>query len=150
MTSPIGTRRFTVLFFGLACLMLLSACGDGRRRVYPVTGQIFVDGKPAANAFVYFTAVDDKDPRVVRPFAQADKEGNFALATYVAGDGVPAGDYILTFEWREPSGMFKQDWEGRDKLNGAFMDVKNSKFKVTIEAKPNELGPFHLSTSKSK
>jgi glycine/D-amino acid oxidase-like deaminating enzyme len=148
MRSKPGILVTAVVFAALAWVVLLPACGDGRRRVYPVTGQILIDDgpqpRPAAKAFVSFHAVDDPDPRVVRPFAQADDDGRFAASTYVTGDGLPAGEYVVTFTWPEPSGLFKQDWEGKDRLRGLYNDPKTSRFRVRVEPRPNELTPFKL------
>jgi hypothetical protein len=131
----------------LAMILCLSACGGSdRRQVYPVRGQVLVDGKGAADALVFLHAVDDADPRVVRPFAQADKEGKFAISTYVSGDGAPPGDYLVTIEWRELSGLFKQDVGGPDRLKGAYADAKKAPFQITVTARDNDLPPFEIST----
>jgi len=146
-------RTAALVATGLACLVLLSACGDGRRRVYPVKGQILIDDgtktRPLAKGFAHFHAVNDPSPPAGIPSTQADDEGRFAAATYVSGDGLPEGEYIVTFTWPEPSGLFKQDWGGKDRLRGLYQDSKASTFRIRVEPKVNELPPFKL-TLKSK
>jgi hypothetical protein len=78
--------------------------------------------------------------------AQADKEGKFAISTYLSGDGAPTGSYTVTIEWRELSGMFKQDVGGPDRLKGAYADVKKAPFQITVEGRDNDLPPFEIST----
>ncbi len=150
MLPTLRAGSFLLLFSGAVCLGALPGCGDGKKRVYKATGKILIDDKPGSKAFVFFHPVDVKDPKVVRPFAQADDQGVFAVSTYAEGDGLPEGEYILTFQWKEPSGLFKQDWEGRDKLGGAYADAKKSEFKLNMSAKPTDLPPYKLQTRKSK
>ena len=139
-------RRFLAQAALILAIVCLSACGGSdRRRVYPVRGQVLVDGKGASDALVFLHAIDDTDSRVVRPFAQADKEGKFAVSTYVSGDGAPAGDYHVTIEWRELSGLFKQDVGGPDRLKGAYADAKKAPFQITVGERDNELPPFEIS-----
>lgn len=139
-----------IIAFTLAGMTVVGCGGDGKKRVYKTTGQILVDDKPAKKAFVYFHPIDTDDPKLVRPFAQADDNGNFAASTYISGDGLPEGEYILTFEWREPSGLFKQDWDGRDKLGSLYADPKKSAFRLKVEKKPSELQPYNLYSKKNK
>jgi hypothetical protein len=127
----------------LALLLLLPGCG-GRKTVYPASGELFVDGKPAPDAFIYLHPVEDSDPTMPRPFAQADEDGHYALSSYISGDGAPAGEYIVTFEWRERSGFTKQNFDGPDRLKGQYYDVKKSDYRVKIEKKANVLPHFDL------
>ena len=60
------------------------------------------------------------------------------------GDGVPAGDFLVAFEWREKSGTFKNQFNGSDKLKGRFSKPETSTFKVTITNQPITLEPFEL------
>jgi hypothetical protein len=132
----------------LAALCVLPGCArSGRKPVFPVRGQVFVDGKPAAEAFVYFHPEDPADPGPGFAFGQVDQAGAFAMSTYVSGDGVPAGDYIITIEWRQRSGLLKDNFEGPDRLKGRYADRKTSTFRFRVEKKPNEVPKFELSSS---
>jgi hypothetical protein len=137
-------RSFVAMALVLVTLML-PACGKGRKTVYPVRGRILVDGKPAPDAVVKFHPTFE-DPDRVMPFGQAGAEGNFVISSYVNGDGAPVGEYILTFEWRERSGLLKDNFEGPDRLKGRYYDPKKSTFRVTVDKKPQELPPFELTS----
>lgn len=94
----------------LVALALATGCSRSepdRVEVHPVTGQVLFEGKPAAGAFVVFHPKQDT-PGVPRPTASVDKQGNFTLSTYTAGDGAPQGEYAVTVVL--PS-MVKKDGE---------------------------------------
>ena len=124
-------------------MLVLPACGKGRKTCYPVRGRILVDGKPAPDAIVMFHPAFE-DPDRVMPIGQADAEGNFAISSYVNGDGAPVGEYIVTFEWRERSGLLKNNFEGPDRLKGRYFDPKKSALRITVEKRRQELPPFEL------
>jgi hypothetical protein len=94
----------------LLAMALAAGCSRSepdRVEVHPVTGQVIFDGKPAAGAFVIFHPKQEI-PGVPRPSASSDKQGNFTLSTYSAGDGAPQGAYAVTVVL--PS-MVKKDGE---------------------------------------
>jgi hypothetical protein len=127
-----------------ALTVTVTACSDGRKKVYPVRGVIRVDGKPAAECIIMFHPPAIEDPKRVMPFGQADADGKFAICSYVSGDGAPEGEYIVTFEWRERSGLMKQNFDGPDRLKGKYSDPKKSEFRVKVEKQPMDLPPFEL------
>ena len=143
--TPRACRAATTLAL-VALLLVVTACGDGRKKVYPVHGLIRVDGKPASECIVMFHPADNDDPKRVMPFGQADAEGRFVICSYVNGDGAPTGEYVVTFEWRERSGLLKNNFEGPDRLKGRYYDPKKSNFRVTVEKKKHELPPFELTS----
>jgi hypothetical protein len=144
LLRSVSFTRFALL---VALLATLPSCGNSRKACHRVTGELFVDGKPAVDAFIYLHPVDgSEDPKAVRPFGQADENGAFALSSYVTGDGAPAGEYIVTFDWPERSGMFKQNFDGPDRLKGKYRDPKTSQFQLTIEKKENQLPRYDLTT----
>ena len=86
---------------------LIAGCGKNefRHKVYPAGGKITKDGKPLANAMITFHPVDPsiiKLPEgqtgieIAKPTTTTDDNGDFALSTYFAKDGAPAGDYKVT------------------------------------------------------
>jgi len=128
----------------LAAALLLPSCGDGRKKCYPVSGKVLVNGKPVKDVLVLFNP-REKDPKGrLAPVAMTDENGEFRLATYAAGDGAPAGEYLVTFTWREASGLLKTTFDGPDRLGGRYQDPKQSQFPVTVEKQPLELPPFQL------
>jgi len=82
----------------LALALLCSACSSGRKPVYPVKGQLLVNGKPAANAQILFHPTEGA-PDELRPAGHTDDEGYFTLTSYVNGDGAPEGSYNVTVTW---------------------------------------------------
>ena len=61
-------------------------------------------------------------------------------------DAAPLGEYIVTFEWRERSGLLKNNFEGPDRLKGRYYDPKKSKYRITVEKKKHDLPPFELTS----
>jgi hypothetical protein len=139
-------RRGVLLLVLAALLTGLSGCGGPRRKtVYPVHGQVFVDGRPAVEALVYFWAVDPDDPEPTHAYGQVDEKGSFALSTYVNGDGAARGEYVVTIEWPERSGIMKTEFGGPDRLKGRYRDRKTSSFRFRVEKTTrNEVPAFQL------
>lgn len=139
------------------CLLLLAAisltsCGDGIDRgskaVFPVTGVILVDGKAPGSVLQIGVheqgGIDKEDPSVSSGISNED--GTFALSTYVTGDGVPKGEYTLTFTWKEFN-AFSANYSGKDKLNNRYSDVETSEVKFTVDGSgPVDLGTIELTT----
>src|SRR4051812_38499322 len=97
-------RRFSLSLTLLAAAMTLTGCGsnDGYRfPVYPTAGTVMYKGQPLKKAFVRFHPTDPAalkipDGQKGLPLSlttETEKDGAFALSTYLAGDGIPAGDY---------------------------------------------------------
>jgi hypothetical protein len=60
------SSRLAVLA-GVALLLCCPGCGKARAKPQPVTGQVLVDGRPAARAIVTFHPVGETGPEAVRP-----------------------------------------------------------------------------------
>ena len=149
--SPVypAVRRFLAGVLMASMALLVSSCGDGRKSCYPVTGTITVDGKPAVDCMILLYSNDPADhngPNRVLPLAMADENGKFKLSTFESGDGAPAGDYSITFTWRERSGLLKSQFDGPDRLKGKYATKELSGKTVTIEKKPQDLPTFELKT----
>ncbi|WP_010588437.1 hypothetical protein [Schlesneria paludicola] len=119
--------------------------GEARLKTTPVKGIVEVDGKPALNVSVKFIA-DGSSSDIARPaLATTNEKGAFAVSTYVAEDGLPDGDYVLTFVWEEAISLNPTK---KDQLKGAYSDPKKSKHKVTvIQGTPIDMGVIALSTT---
>ena len=75
-----------------------------------------------------------------------DVEGKFAISTYQSGDGLPEGEYALTFMWGQLN-LISKSYGGPDKLNGRYLNAQTSEHRVTVEAgDPIDLGRIELST----
>jgi len=146
----------------LAIVIGLIGCKEERDfgervKTYPVTGSITVDGQPVGGLKVMAhsttpkvktkpKADDTAAPSVYVPSglsAFTDKEGHFEISTYVKGDGIPAGEYTLTFLWGQYN--LGGRYGGPDKLKGKYKDPKKSEVKFTVDpTKPTDLGTIAL------
>lgn len=123
-------------------------CGEQKRgdrvETFPVTGEVYVDGQAVENLQVSCNnvlGVSQENP--ITPRAFTGPGGKFSLATYEAGDGVPKGEYTLTFQWGQPNPF--HGYTG-DKLNGRYAEPKASQFKLTVTDQPVELGKIELTS----
>src|SRR5262245_9427755 len=136
-------------------LMLVTAAGfaagcgaPGPKRLptYPVVGKVLVDGEPVemlAIRCVRLSEADKENPTESQCYTSAD--GSFKIGTYESKDGVPAGEYALTFQWGEWN-LFSHSYEG-DKLNGRYTDAAKSEAKFKVDpGKPTDLGTIKLTT----
>jgi hypothetical protein len=145
-------RRFA---FG-TCLVVLACCACGskgpkgmeRDPVFKVTGVILVDGKPEAQISVACVRPKGAQPTgtsaPINPSGTTDPEGNFSIGTYESNDGVPNGEYDLTFAWGQ-IGLISGRYEG-DRFKGKYKDPAKSEHKVTVDGEPIDLGTIELST----
>lgn len=137
-------RMLGYLLIGL----IVVGCTDApdRKETCKVVGQVLIDGKPIDSVAVYcqdVNGMDKTDPTVSACFT--GEEGKFAISTYEKGDGVPPGEYVLTFLW----GQFNLNMQygGPDKLNDRYMDPAKSTFKFKIESgEQKDLGKIELTT----
>jgi len=143
----IAWRAFLPLFF----CAIIGCNGEEpfRKTTSPVKGTVTVDGAaPGSEVQLECHSVagmDSQHPTVSQTATDAD--GNFAISTYAAGDGVPAGEYVLVFSWKEFNIMARA-YSGPDKLKGRYSDPKTSQIKVSVkEGEPLDLGIIPLTTN---
>ena len=129
---------------------LVTSCSKQERfhkATFPVTGEVYVDGKPAGNLQVTLhdvKGIDAKHP--THSAAMTDDNGKFAVSTYAQSDGVPEGEYAMTFVWGELN-LLTMHYGGKDKLKNKYADPKTSKTRLTVEkGKPADMGRIELST----
>jgi hypothetical protein len=86
----------------------------------------------------------------MEPSALTDTEGTFSLSTYETGDGVPAGEYKLTFVWGQIS-LLNGQYSG-DKFNGKYADAAKSEISLTIASgdETHDLGVIELTSAPAK
>lgn len=143
-----SARSFFLL---LMILVLNSGCSEEqafRKATTPAKGIVTVDGQPPGSGIqIECHLVGTADTE--HPTASAtetDADGKFAISTYESGDGLPAGDYTLTFTWQEFN-VISRSYSGEDKLNGRYSDPKTSTIKLTVkEGEENDLGVVALTT----
>lgn len=125
---------------------MLAGCGDGQPALYPVSGKVLVDGKPAERAQVTFYTREGSGNLKACSFALTKADGSFRAFTFQRDDGVPAGDYAVTVVLPQYSENDDDD-PGPDLLEGRYADPKSSKLNVRIQPNESELPPFSLTTA---
>ena len=95
-------------FVVVPCLIaFLSGCGPDGPRCIPVSGKVTLDGgKPPGPGFIYFNT-DSKGGGSTRPgTAEFDADGNYIAKSFVPGDGLLPGKYVLRIDcWKTPPNM---------------------------------------------
>lgn len=142
--------RYAHLVAG-AMLLWLAGCGGpgiDKKPTFPVTGSITVDGNvPDSPIQIECHPQDGFDverPTVSR--TESDLDGKFTISTYESGDGVPPGNYVVTFAWQEFN-IMSREYSGKDKLNGRYSDPAKSTITLTVEdGKPTDMGVVALTT----
>jgi hypothetical protein len=81
-----------------ASLALLRNSGP---QLYPASGQVFCEGKPATGALVVFLPKDPTSPSTHVASARVGENGRYILGTHKAKDGALAGPYIVTIWTRQ-------------------------------------------------
>ena len=132
-----------------SAVLLLSAaaggCGskDGPVSVYPVTGQVIYDGKPAAGVEVVFFPTTAPTRPVIpnSPHAVTDADGRFTLGTYDTADGAPEGGYMVILTWPQKSS--EEDESPPDRLF-EWYGIRNTKLTYDVKAGDNTIPPYKL------
>ena len=133
----------------LLCLLTMGCSGGGRKPenakpVIPVSGIVLVNGAPVAGIQIKFHATTQDPRNATLSLATTDDEGQFKAWTYRADDGVPPGDYAVTFD--DQSQMKPHLRSSPDLFKGKYSDPKKSEFKLTVPAggAPIDMGEIKL------
>src|SRR4051812_16737453 len=90
-------------YFCVAALIIAFGCGKpavpNLPTPFPVHGKVTYAGKPAQNFRVTFHRTGEQQGPAFAPSAITDAPGESRLQSYCRGDGAPAGDYAVIFEW---------------------------------------------------
>jgi hypothetical protein len=110
-----------------------------RLAVFPVDGQVTLDGQPLANALVILHPRDASDPRALAARGQTDASGKFKVTTYEAGDGAPPGEYAVTVAYHQPIGQ-GTNWEpGPNILPAKYALPETTDLSARVAAGPTTL-----------
>ncbi|MFO0811257.1 MAG: hypothetical protein U0746_21720 [Gemmataceae bacterium] len=125
----------------LALIVLTAAgCSKGGPTKYPVRGIVLVNGVPTGMVVVQFSNTDPAVTGNARcPTALTKADGTFTMLTTKQDDGVPPGEYIVTFMHLD-----RPDPIPNDLLRGAYSDPAKSTFRVKVEDKAIDLPPYEL------
>lgn len=136
-----------LVWFGCSGCGLDLPHGPPRKQTFPVTGVVVVDGQPVEMLEVacHDVKLIGTDGSMVVA-AYTDAKGKFELSSYQAGDGVPEGDYVVTFSWGEIN-LISRSYGGPDKLKDRYKSPQESKVKFTAKkGTPVDLGKIVLIT----
>ena len=137
------------IFGPLILAISLAGCGGitEQKEVYSVSGTVFLNGKPAADAWI--TLAPDAEG-VPSPMGRVEKDGSFQLTVYdqdlakFPKRGDPAGEYhVLIRMPKDPSMPLSPD-----RLGGAYADPRVFDHVVTIEVGENTLDPIQIDNAK--
>lgn len=122
--------------------------GPYQKPTAPVKGLILIDGEvPADPVKVYCHPVDGMDqehPSVSQCIS--GEGGRFELSTYEEGDGVPEGEYRLTFQAGKLN-LITRGYDG-DLFKDKYSDPKTSKVRLTVSGtEPIDMGRIELTTT---
>ena len=97
---PTIRRRSAVAAVALPTLLLVAGCTQSapeRPPLYPLSGRVLYQGRPAAGAWVVLHPANG-NPVAPHPRAKTDAQGNYVVSTFEVQDGAPAGEYRVTLE----------------------------------------------------
>jgi hypothetical protein len=113
----------------------LSRMGVSRAAVLPLAGKVTIDGHPPhlenRRQKILVVLNDPTKPDVVplsRPYVTCNPQGEFAFRTYGDDDGVPPGNYVVTFALLNDAG--KRGYLGPDGFKNLYSDPEKSEFRI--------------------
>lgn len=146
MRRIIGSGRLYCVL-AAASFLLLGGCGDGKVKRYPVHGSVNIDGRPAEGVMVIFCPINgSEEVQKLRPAGLTGPDGKFELISITRADGAPVGDYKVLMQWPEKKGVGREGRPelGEDRLQGRYMNLDKTEFKVSVKDGPTDLPPFEL------
>jgi len=125
-----------------ACFVPLACGSEPETALYPVRGEVFFEGQPAAGTAVVFHPVNEDE--LSPAYATVQEDGSFELSTYGTHDGAEAGNYIVTITWIEEEKVDGESIVRPDRLGGRYGNPKKSTLKATITAGENVVPRYDL------
>jgi hypothetical protein len=111
----------------------------------PATVQVLRGGVPVDGCLVVLHPVTPcpGSLRPVSPSGMTKADGTATLVSYMAGDGAPEGDYVVTLLWRPVLGKEGDEvLYGPDKFAGRFAAAANSPLRCRV--KKGEAAPIRI------
>jgi len=111
--------------------------------VYVVEGKFLVQDQPASNASVALHPVQSKSSNLICPVGITQADGSFRLTSFNLHDGAPAGEYVATVLWHDPSRPVDEceciKLADHDLLYGKYLDAETSALRVTVLPRQNQI-----------
>lgn len=124
--------------------------GPARLDLVEVGGKLLVNGKPAPGAVVCYHPQTPIAGGNAVPFGVVDQQGNYRPGTYVAGDGLPTGEYAVTVVWPEMLVVDGAEVPADDRFHGKHSNRALPVRQVTIAADTSELPTLELKLDERK
>ncbi|HEY1377895.1 MAG TPA: hypothetical protein VGF55_13935 [Gemmataceae bacterium] len=131
-----------------ATLAVLAAAGCSKATgptLYPVHGQVFFQGKPAAGARVVFHLVPraaENPLDIPKPSGVVKEDGSYTLSTYPHGEGAAPGEYRVVVVWLGEAAGANATIPNR--LPDKYAHVEKSGLKATVQNGPTDVPAFQL------
>lgn len=126
-------------------MVAMVGCGssDTRLKTYPVRGTVQFEGQSIRGGFVVAHPKNGL-PTDVRATAQVREDGSFELTTYDAGDGAPAGEYVVTVEWTPLQQVGGEYVRGQNVLPPKYSQPVTSDLVIQVAEGQSDLPPLQL------
>jgi hypothetical protein len=133
----------SVVAASAACILAAGCSRSSHEPVYPVHGQVLLNGKPLPQAIVTFHQQSGADKAL--PSAQTDADGRFILTSYQPGDGAPEGEYAISLVCFRTREIRKGDDDtARNIVPARYANAATSKLTAKIVPGDNQLEPLQL------
>ena len=142
----LSVRRISVVVFLIASVVSSGCTPDGPK-LYPFTGSVSVNGKPAGSALVFLHRQGKTDMAEPTPYATAEEDGTFKILWQPGRDGATPGDYSVTVVWPDMTKAPDGNGGRPDVLRGTYEKLATSTLKATVKAEPTTLPAFELKLS---
>ena len=120
----------------------LAGCGQSgpqRVPVFKTAGKISFLNQPVNGAFVVLHPKAAATADVPRPTAHVRPDGSFEATTFLAADGAPAGEYVVTVEWHKLVNVGGEWTQGPNLLPAKYGNPATSDVIVKVAEGKNEL-----------
>ena len=139
--------RWILIVSFLIALVFASGCSQDGPKLYPVTGTVSVNGKPAGSALVFLHRKGKTDMAEPTPYATAAEDGTFKILWQPGRDGATPGDYSVTVVWPDMTKAPDGNGGRPDVLRGTYEKLATSTLTATVKAEPTTLPAFELKLS---
>ena len=122
--------------------LLLAGCGSrdpDRVPVFKTAGKVTFRNQPVDGAFLVLHPRAATTTDVPKPTALVKPDGSFEPTTFDTADGAPAGEYVVTVEWRKLVNVAGEWTQGPNLLPAKYSTPMTSGVIVKVAAGQNDL-----------
>jgi hypothetical protein len=125
------------------CAITVGCSNHTHTPVYPVHGQVLLNGKPLADAIVSFHP-QNAGVQDVFPTAHTDADGRFAMTSFEQGDGAPEGSYSISLVCFRSRPVRNGEGHADNVVPHRYANPESSKLTATVVSGTNDLPPLKL------